>query len=115
MQETIDRLRSEGAERIAALTEVADIESIRVALLGRKGEVTQLLRGLKDVPDEDRPAMGAELNRLKVDLSALAKLPEKEASTAEFLESLPDFLGARQLMQLTFSRVYRMALISTAT
>jgi hypothetical protein len=36
----------------------------------------------------------------KVDLSAQAKLPDKEASTAEFLESLPDFLGAQQLKQL---------------
>jgi phenylalanyl-tRNA synthetase alpha chain len=39
-----------------------------VALLGRKGEVTLLLRGLKDVAETERPAMGAELNRLKVDL-----------------------------------------------
>lgn len=36
----------------------------------------------------------------KVDLSALAKLPEKDAGAPEFLASLPDILGARQLREL---------------
>ncbi len=71
MKETIDRLRSEGLERIKAAESDSDIEAIRVALLGRKGEITALLRGLKDVDPADRPAMGAELNLLKVDLTAL--------------------------------------------
>ncbi len=71
MKETIDRLRSEGAERIAAAASVADIEALRIALLGRKGEVTLLLRGLKDVAPAERPAMGSELNRLKVELTEL--------------------------------------------
>ena len=71
MKETIDRLRSEGSERIKAAGNPSDIEAVRVALLGRKGEITSLLRGLKDVDEAERPAMGAELNRLKVDLAAL--------------------------------------------
>ena len=36
----------------------------------------------------------------KVDVSAMAFLPDKDVSAGEFLESLPDFLGARQLRQL---------------
>jgi len=87
MQETIDRMRSEGAKRIAALTEVGEIETTRVALLGRKGEVTLLLRGLKDVTPEDRPAMGAELNRLKDEMSAL--LAEREATLRSALTEVP--------------------------
>ncbi len=71
MKETIDRLRSEGSERIKAAGNPSDVETVRVALLGRKGEITSLLRGLKDVDEAERPAMGAELNRLKVDLTAL--------------------------------------------
>ncbi len=71
MKETIDRLRSEGLERIKAAGNESDVEAIRVTLLGRKGEITTLLRGLKDVDPADRPAMGAELNLLKVDLTAL--------------------------------------------
>ncbi len=36
----------------------------------------------------------------KVDVAALAKLPEKGASVGEFVDSLPDFLGAQQLKRL---------------
>ena len=69
MIETIERLRAEGAERIAAAKSEAELEAVRVALLGRKGEVTSLLRGLKEVPDDQRPEAGAALNRLKQDLT----------------------------------------------
>jgi phenylalanyl-tRNA synthetase alpha chain len=71
MKDTIDRLRSEGSERIKAAGSESEVEAVRVALLGRKGEITSLLRGLKDVAAAERPAMGAELNRLKVDLGEL--------------------------------------------
>ncbi len=78
MKETIDRLRSDGGERIAAADTPAGIEALRVALLGRKGEVTLLLRGLKDVPADERPAMGAALNRLKVELGELLDARQQE-------------------------------------
>ena len=50
------------------------------------------LTGLKTFPMQQR--------QHKVDVSAMATLVEKEASAGEFLESLPDFLGARQLRLL---------------
>ncbi len=71
MKETIERLRSDGAARIAAAADPAALEAVRVALLGRKGEITALLRGLKDVPDAERPAAGAELNLLKAEFGDL--------------------------------------------
>ncbi|MFO7609208.1 MAG: phenylalanine--tRNA ligase subunit alpha [Candidatus Krumholzibacteriia bacterium] len=78
MKQTIDRLRAEGAARIAAAGDPAALEAVRVALLGRKGEITALLRGLKDVPEAERPAAGAELNRLKADFDSL--LEERAAA-----------------------------------
>ncbi len=50
------------------------------------------LTGLKTFPMDQRAH--------KVELSAAAKLPEKDASIGEFLEGLPDFLGVRQLRGL---------------
>ena len=69
MKETIARLREEGIRRIESAATAAQVEEARVALLGRKGEITSLLRGLKDVDAAERPAVGAELNRLKEDLN----------------------------------------------
>ena len=80
MKETIEQLRSDGIERIKAADSQSAIENVRVALLGRKGEITSLLRGLKDVALEERPALGAELNRLKQDLGALLDRRQKEVA-----------------------------------
>lgn len=49
MQEQIDRLRSESLAAIAAAADEAALEAVRVAVLGRKGSLTGLLRGLKDL------------------------------------------------------------------
>jgi len=84
MKETIERLRATGLARIETASDVAALEEVRVALLGRKGEVTGLLRGLKDLDPTARPAAGADLNRLKLELEkSLA------ARTADLAETAP--------------------------
>ena len=55
--EVLDRIQRSGSEK--------DLEQIRVEVLGRSGSVTALLRGMKDVPAEERPRRGEELNHLR--------------------------------------------------
>ena len=43
----------------------ADLEALRVQYLGKKGELTALLKGLGSLPSEDRPRAGAEINKAK--------------------------------------------------
>ncbi|MBD3221367.1 phenylalanine--tRNA ligase subunit alpha [bacterium] len=69
MQDAIDALRGRGLSRIESAATADELEAARIDLLGRKGEVTALLRGLKDVPADERPAAGAALNRLKLELT----------------------------------------------
>ncbi len=83
MKDTIDQLRRTGGERIAAAADTDQLEAVRVALIGRKGELTGLLRALKDVDAEARPTAGAALNRLKNELSGLLDARQSElAGTA---------------------------------
>ncbi len=65
MNESLDRLREEVADRLGRSASEAEVEQLRVEYLGRKGTVTGLLRGLKDVAPEERPQRGEELNRLR--------------------------------------------------
>jgi phenylalanyl-tRNA synthetase alpha chain len=65
MNESVDRLKEEVAERLGRSCSEDEIEQLRVEYLGRKGTVTGLLRGLKDVAPEERPQRGEELNRLR--------------------------------------------------
>ena len=69
MLDAIADLRARALERIAQATSADQLEAVRIELLGRKGEVTSLLRGLKDVAASERPAAGAALNTLKQDLT----------------------------------------------
>ena len=94
MQEAIERLRTEGLSRIEQAAAAEALDAVRVGLLGRKGEVTGLLRGLKDADPAERPALGAALNRLKQELSeALERrevaLMSLQETTSHFDLSLP--------------------------
>ncbi|MFQ5542192.1 MAG: phenylalanine--tRNA ligase subunit alpha, partial [Candidatus Binatia bacterium] len=42
-----------------------EIDQLRVEYLGRKGKLTLMLRGLKEMPAEERPQLGDQLNRLR--------------------------------------------------
>ena len=89
-------LESLGALRVRALDDARRaaspeaLGSVRVAVLGRKGELTAILRGLKDLAPEERTTVGAEANRLKDELEALL------AERAEALEDAAE-AGARGL------------------
>lgn len=81
MKEKLEALRSRALEELSQLSIPKDIENFRVRLLGKKGEVTELLRGMGTLPAEERPQMGQLINRLRSDLEAA--LAEREELIAE--------------------------------
>ena len=58
-------LRTQAQTGILAAASLAELETLRVRYLGRSGEVTKLLRGIKERPAEERQAYGAATNELK--------------------------------------------------
>ena len=57
----LDRLKELGREARAALQSAADVvelENVRVKYLGRKSELTQVSRGLKDLESDERRSVG---------------------------------------------------------
>jgi phenylalanyl-tRNA synthetase alpha chain len=68
MLDSIESLRGTVSERVQQCGSEADIEQLRVEVLGRKGQVTMLLRGLKDLPAQERPRAGEQLNQLRQQL-----------------------------------------------
>ena len=44
------------------------IEAVRVRVLGRSGELTEIMRGMRDVPQSERPAIGQLVNQIKKDV-----------------------------------------------
>jgi phenylalanyl-tRNA synthetase alpha chain len=70
MLDSIEHLRGAVSARVQQCASETEIEQLRVEVLGRKGEVTLLLRGLKDLPAEQRPGAGEQLNQLRQQLEA---------------------------------------------
>lgn len=71
MHTRIQNLLSEARTTIERAGTLAELEDLRVRWLGRKGELTLLLHGLKDLTPEERPAAGQAANAAKDELSRL--------------------------------------------
>jgi phenylalanyl-tRNA synthetase alpha chain len=58
----LEGLRDDALAAIAAAPDVASLEAIELEVLGRKGRLTTILRGIGGLPAEDRPRVGAVAN-----------------------------------------------------
>ncbi|MCL0065422.1 phenylalanine--tRNA ligase subunit alpha [Dehalococcoidia bacterium] len=65
MIKTLEEIKSRALDELRNLNDLNEIEAWRVGYLGRKGTVTQLLRGLSSLPIEERREAGAVANKLK--------------------------------------------------
>ncbi len=78
MEEKINQLKQEAAELIRQQVEnLSQLNDIRVKYLGKKGEITNFLRGLGQLSKEERPRIGQIVNEARNQLEAL--LEEKNA------------------------------------
>lgn len=70
MQDQLRTIEQEAARDLTAAADEAALEQWRVGYLGRKGRLTSVLRGLAELPEDERRAMGAAANELKQQLEA---------------------------------------------
>jgi phenylalanyl-tRNA synthetase alpha chain len=71
MIERISELRAQGEADISAATSAQELEELRVRHLGRRAQLPQLLRGVAQLPGEERAAVGAVANEARRALEAL--------------------------------------------
>jgi len=68
--ESFSLVETSARRELDAAPDVEALQAWRVAYLGRRGRITQILRSLADLPLEERRRLGAAANRLKADLAA---------------------------------------------
>ena len=78
----LQALREEAESAIASAGSAAELEELRVRYLGRKAELTQTLRGIGELPPEERGPVGKAANEVRVALEAQlgARTTELEGS-----------------------------------
>ena len=77
MKEQLEAIRKHALEAIAATREAAELESLRVKYLGKKGELTAVLKMMGKLSAEERPAMGQLANEVRANVE---KAMESQAS-----------------------------------
>ena len=83
MQNKLNEIREKAIAQINAATNLDALNEVRNTVLGKKGELTLVLRGMKDVAPEDRPKVGQWVNEardaIEATLESQLKKLEKEA------------------------------------
>ena len=86
MKEQLELIRQAAMEALDAASSPADLEEVRVKYLGKKGEVTAVLKMMGKLSAEERPVMGALANTVRAEIEA--KLEQAKTSIgAKVLEA----------------------------
>ena len=86
MKEMLQRIKEDAAKRLAEPE--ADLEELRVRYLGKKGELTAVLKGMKDVSPEDRPAVGQLVNETREAIEQKLEETKEKLERAEMEKRL---------------------------
>ena len=84
----INSLKTEIQQKLPEIKSIADLENFRLEYLVKKGKLTSLFERLKDVPKEDKPLVGKELNLLRQFTEA--EFSSLKENLEESADSLPD-------------------------
>ena len=88
MKEEIENLKKHVLEELANSKSSKELNDLRVKYLGKKGELTGLLRGMGSLSPEERPKMGALVNSAKQEIENEIQEKEKELAEKELQEKL---------------------------
>ena len=94
MKERLEAIREQAIAKIKDAKDISVLNDVRVEILGKKGQLTEVLKGMKDVAPEDRPKVGQlvndtrkyieeELENVKKDLEAKAREAKLQAEVID--------------------------------
>ncbi len=94
MNEQILSLKARFDDELAKTTNMQELDAIRVAYLGKKGSITDLLKGMKDLSNEEKKTFGQDVNAFKTEANEKisARMTQlKEAEILKEIQSMPTF------------------------
>ena len=80
MKERLHEIREKALAQINSTDSLEKLNEVRVSFLGKKGELTEVLKGMKDVAPQDRPAVGQIVNETRQAIEEVLENAKKELS-----------------------------------
>ncbi|MDE6960229.1 MAG: phenylalanine--tRNA ligase subunit alpha, partial [Lachnospiraceae bacterium] len=78
MKERLQKIREEAIAKIKASANPEALNDVRVSILGKKGELTALLKSMKEVAPQDRPAFGQLVNDTRAEIEQVLEDAKKQ-------------------------------------
>ena len=87
MQENFELIKNKAKTELESVSSTKALAELKLKFVGKSGEITMLLRGMKDIPAEERSAFGKMVNDLKEEVTALFNEKENALKKQELEES----------------------------
>ena len=88
MEEKIKQIRVKAEDEISKIEDIHALNEIRVKVLGKKGKLTEILRGMGSLTPEERPVIGNLVNKVRDEIEGLITSKETELKKKELQEKL---------------------------
>ena len=88
MSERIQEIQAALQTDMQSVTSTQQLDALRVKVLGKKGDLTALLRGMGQLSPEERPAAGQMINQAREEMTALLDSKQAELKAIEKAEAL---------------------------
>ena len=86
----ISKLKEEALSEVNAATNAKELDEVRVKYLGKKGELTSILRSMGSLAPEERPVIGGKVNEARDEIERTIKLGEEKFAKEELARKLKE-------------------------
>ena len=88
MSDRIEEVRNEAIQAVTAAADLNGLNQIRVQYLGKKGLIQDMMKEMKDLPKEEKPAFGQKVNAVKSEVTAAVEKRQAELAKLAMTEKL---------------------------
>ncbi len=88
MEQELKKIKLEAGEAIEKVEDKKSLAELKLSYLGKSGKLTAILKGMRDVPSEDRPRIGALVNEVRTFVEEAFSAKEQEFLQKELEEKL---------------------------
>lgn len=88
MKEKIEEIKKQAEEELNKIKNIQQLNDLKVKYLGKKGELTSILREMGNLSNEERPIIGSLVNQIRDDITIEIEKQEKSLNLKEINEKL---------------------------
>ncbi len=90
MRDKLENIKNQAKQKIEEVKDLQALNDVRAKILGKKGELTEILRGMKELSAEERPVIGSLVNNVRNEIEETIKKAEELLKQKELERKLEE-------------------------